>query len=94
MIWTTQREIAQQISKADEQAGGYPRPFSYHWLRGLQRADGTPLANPTKAKIRNLFSVLFNHAIRYEWLEQGRNPITLVRQSATRKSTPQVLDPK
>ena len=27
-----------------------------HWLRGLQRADGTPLANPTKAKIRNLFS--------------------------------------
>jgi integrase len=64
-----------------------------HWLRGLQRADGTPLANPTKAKIRNLFSVLFNHAIRYECLEQGRNPITLVRQSAMRKSTPQVLDP-
>src|SRR5271165_397332 len=43
--------------------------------------------------IRNLFSVLFNHAIRYEWLEQGRNPITLVRQSAKRKSTPEVLDP-
>ena len=64
-----------------------------HWLRGLQRADGSPLANPTKAKIRNLFSVLFNHAIRYEWLEQGRNPITLVRQSAQRKSTPEVLDP-
>jgi integrase len=64
-----------------------------HWLRGLQRADGTPLANSTKAKIRNLFSVLFNHAIRYEWLEQGRNPITLVRQSAMRKSTPKVLDP-
>ena len=58
-----------------------------NWLRGLRRADGTPLANPTKAKIRNLFSVLFNHAIRYEWLEQGRNPITLVRQSAQRKST-------
>jgi hypothetical protein len=43
-----------------------------NWLRGLRRADGNPLANPTKAKIRNLFSVLFNHAIRYEWLEQGR----------------------
>ena len=64
-----------------------------NWLRGLQRADGSPLANPTKAKIRNLFSVLFNHAIRYEWLEQGRNPITLVRQSAQRKSTPEILDP-
>lgn len=64
-----------------------------NWLRGLRRADGNPLANPTKAKIRNLFSVLFNHAIRYEWLEQGRNPITLVRQSAQRKNTPEVLDP-
>ena len=64
-----------------------------NWLRGLQRSDGSPLANPTKAKIRNLFSLLFNHAIRYEWLEQGRNPITLVRQSAIRKNTPQVLDP-
>ena len=39
-----------------------------HWLRQLRRADGIPLATTTKAKIRNLFSVLFNHAIRYEWL--------------------------
>jgi integrase len=54
-----------------------------HWLRRLQRADGAPLANPTEAKIRNIFSVQFNHAIRCEWLEQGRNPIVLVRQSAT-----------
>jgi hypothetical protein len=40
-----------------------------HWLRRLQRAEGNALANSTKAKIRNLMSVLFNHAIRYEWLE-------------------------
>src|SRR4030095_2064936 len=51
------------------------------WLRQLQRQDGEALANSTKAKLRNLMSVLFNHAIRYEWLEQGRNPITLVHQS-------------
>ena len=38
-------------------------------------------------------SVLFNHAIRYEWLEQGKNPITLVRQSTARQKTPEVLDP-
>jgi integrase len=63
------------------------------WLRGLQRADGTPLANATKAKIRNLLSVLFNHAIRYEWLGQGENPITLVRQSAKRMRIPEVLEP-
>jgi len=62
------------------------------WLRRLQRLDGDPLANGTKAKIRNLMSVLFNHAIRYEWLEQGRNPITLVRQSAKRTRNPEVLE--
>ncbi len=37
-----------------------------------------------RAKIRSLMSVLFNHAIRYEWLEQGKNPITLVRQQSGR----------
>jgi hypothetical protein len=63
------------------------------WLRWLRRTDGNYLADSTKAKIRNLLSVLFNHAIRYEWLEQGRNPITLVRQSAKRLRTPEVLEP-
>ena len=63
------------------------------WLRGLQRADGAPLANATKAKIRNLFSVLFNHSIRYEWLGRGGNPITLVRQGAKRMRIPEVLEP-
>jgi integrase len=63
------------------------------WLRHLQRQDGEALANSTKAKIRNLMSVLFNHAIRYEWLEQGKNPMTLVRQGALRKLTPTVLEP-
>jgi integrase len=38
-------------------------------------------------------SVLFNHAIRYEWLEQGKNPITHVRQSAARQKDPEVLSP-
>jgi len=60
------------------------------WLKYLCRVDGERLADATKAKIRNLMSVLFNHAIRYEWLEQGRNPITLVRQSAQRKWTPEI----
>ncbi len=62
-------------------------------LRGLQPVDGIPLANTTKTKIRILLSVLFNHAIRYEWLGQGGNPITLVRQSAKRMRTPEVLEP-
>jgi integrase len=61
-------------------------------VKALQRQDGETLANSTKAKLRNLMSVLFNQAIRYEWLEQGKNPITLVRQSASRQLTPEVLE--
>ena len=54
------------------------------WLRGLA------LANATKAKIRNVMHSAFAHACRHEWL--NRNPISLVRQSAKRKKTPDVLD--
>jgi site-specific recombinase XerD len=61
------------------------------WLEELRRRDGKDLANSTKSKIRNVMSVLFNHAICYEWLE--RNPITLVRQTAQRRSIPPVLEP-
>jgi hypothetical protein len=64
------------------------------WLRQLARVDGSRMAPSTKAKIRNVMSVLFNHAIRHEWLEQGRNPILLVRQSAKRQRIPEYLDPE
>lgn len=59
----------------------------------LRLEGGDDLVNSTNAKIRSVMSVLFNHAIRYEWLEQGRNPITFVRQSAMRRVTPAVLEP-
>jgi integrase len=55
------------------------------WLRGL------PVARSTCAKIRNVMSVLFNHACRYEFFDG--NPIRLVRQSAKRRSPPVVLTP-
>lgn len=55
-----------------------------NWLRGLS------LANATKAKIRNVMHSIFAHACRHEWLM--RNPISLVRQSAKRTKTPDVLD--
>ena len=55
------------------------------WRRTL------PLAKSSCAKIRNLMSVLFNHACRYELFD--RNPIYLVRQSAKRRRTPTVLMP-
>ena len=53
------------------------------WLRTLSLAPGT------KAKLRNILSTLFTHAMRYEWAD--RNPIKLVRQSAKRQSAPEVL---
>jgi integrase len=55
------------------------------WLRRL------PLAKSSCAKIRNLMSVLFNHARRYELFDH--NPIYLVRQSAKRRRAPTVLMP-
>jgi integrase len=55
------------------------------WLRSLV------LAKSSCAKIRNLMSVLFNHARRYELFD--RNPIHLVRQSAKRRRAPTVLMP-
>jgi len=55
------------------------------WLRRL------PLAKSSCAKIRNLMSVLFNHARRYELFD--RNPIYLVRQSAKRRRAPTILMP-
>jgi len=54
------------------------------WLRSL------PLANGSKAKIRNLMHAIFNHAVRWEW--HDRNPITMVRQSAKRQKVPVVLN--
>jgi integrase len=55
------------------------------WLKSL------PLARGSRAKIRNLMSALFSHAIRWERTE--RNPIKSVRQSAKRMRTPDVLTP-
>ena len=53
------------------------------WLKSLTLAPGS------KAKIRNIMSALYSHAIRWEWA--ARNPITHVRQSAKRRKTPLVL---
>lgn len=52
------------------------------WLRGLN------LARASRAKIRNVFSVMFSHACRYELFD--RNPIRFVRQSAKRRCAPDV----
>jgi integrase len=55
-----------------------------------------PLAPGTKAKIRNIMGVLFNHAMRWEFTD--RNPIkgltrgAGVRQSSKRVSVPDILE--
>lgn len=57
-----------------------------------RKQDGAPrpMAKATRAKIRNVFHILFQHAIRYEFTD--RNPITAVRASTKRQSTPDILD--
>ena len=52
------------------------------WLKTL------PLARGSKAKIRNIMSALYSHAMRWEWTD--KNPITQVRQSAKRSRIPTV----
>jgi integrase len=54
------------------------------WLDSIKRAKGT------RAKIRNIMSAIFHHAMRYEWVD--RNPIKLVRQSAKREKVPEILE--
>jgi len=69
-----------------------------HWLHTLtkQAPEGKArLARGTRAKIRNAMSALYNHAIRWEFID--RNPITGpvkgagVRVSAKRMSIPDIL---
>lgn len=55
------------------------------WLRSLEG-----LCGGSKAKIRNIMSAVFSHAIRFEIAD--KNPITPVRQSAKRTSVPVILD--
>jgi integrase len=53
------------------------------WLKNLALAPGS------RCKIRNVMSLLFNHGRRHDLCE--RNPIEWVRQSAKRRTTPDVL---
>jgi integrase len=53
------------------------------WLKSLNRAPGT------RTKIRNVMSLLFNHGRRHEICDH--NPIQWVRQSAKRRTAPDIL---
>lgn len=56
------------------------------WLGTLEKS------NATKAKIKGVFGVLYQHAMRYGWAE--RNPIREVRQSMKRQKEPNILTPE
>ena len=76
-----------QPLKKSSAAGGAEQP---------QVKKKKSLAPGTKAKIRNIMGVLFNHAMRWEFTD--RNPIkgltrgAGVRQSSKRVSVPDILD--
>jgi integrase len=60
------------------------------WLKSLKSRKGKPLAPATKSKIRNQFSCLFSHAIRYKFWKE-LNPIASVRQGSKRQAIPDLL---
>jgi len=56
------------------------------WLHSLALAPGS------KSKLKSILSVLYNHAIRYEWLTF--HPISMVRTSSKRLRDKDVLTPE
>ena len=50
-----------------------------------------PIAPASRYKTKGVMSVLFQHAMRYEWAD--RNPVRLVRQSAMPEQEAVVLEP-
>jgi integrase len=62
----------------------------------VKEKDRKRLAPATKAKIRNLMSVLYNHAIRWGFVDQnpisGPNRGAGVRQSSKRETVPDILE--
>lgn len=57
------------------------------WLGSLD-----DLSNGTRAKIKGIMSEVFQHAIRYGWLNDGENPIFAVRQSTKRERVTEPLE--
>jgi integrase len=57
------------------------------WLSSID-----DLSNGTKAKIKGIMSEVFQHAIRYGWLNDGENPIFAVRQSTKRVRVTEPLE--
>jgi integrase len=47
------------------------------------------LSPASRAKVRNVFSMIFRHGIRWGWLDQ--NPAAMVRVSSKRLRRPDVL---
>jgi len=96
----TEKELPNKIPYTAEVYAGYLKTWIQPTWNGHSLSDvrtvaveswlGTlPLANGTRAKLRNLMHALFNHAMRWEFF--SHNPITLVRQSAKRERIPDVL---
>ncbi len=95
-----QHELPNETPYTQEVYTGYLKTWILPKWEGYSLSDvhavdveawlGTlPLANGTRAKLRNLMHALFNHALRWEFFT--RNTITLVRQSAKRVHAPDVL---
>ena len=89
---STRKVYKQFLNKYIEPAWG-ERPLRDVRSVAVERwLESLPYAPSTRAKIRNLMSALFQHAIRQEWAET--NPIRAVRVSTKRLEEPDILTPE
>lgn len=101
----TERELGQSSGKAEKPRKAYLYIFKNYilpkwgtFLLGQVKAVAVedwlktlPLANGSKAKVREVFGAAFRHAIRHEL--HPINPIASVRQVRKRAVEPEILEP-
>lgn len=63
------------------------------WLNGLKRNNGKAMTGKTKAQIKGLLHMLLEWAMKWEYIELQRNPISLVniKGGIKRRRRPRVL---
>jgi len=63
------------------------------WLNELSRNNGKPMTGKTKAQIKGLLHMLLEWAMKWEYLELQRNPISLVKIKGgiKRQKRPRIL---
>jgi len=86
----SQDTLPEGVRHSERSRVSAPLGAAYSLSRWLGSIDD--LSNGTKAKIKGIMSEVFQHAIRYGWLNDGENTIFAVRQSTKRERVTEPLE--